>query len=606
MWYDFIMNKDVIYIEPEDDITDIIAKIENAKQKIVALVPPKKAGVLRSVVNIKLIAKAGATTKKTVVLVTTDPSIVKLAATTQIPVTKDLKTAPVIPKAEAVIETATSEKLSENLGDEDESLEVESGGSESHDEEAGDKAEEADKKDLTAKVATDPEEFMGSDDADEAEDESELDEKSGEKKTDEKKNAKEKKTKGKNKWAESKNPVLRWVGAHPKIAICSGIGVVALVLILVWAFAIAPAATVTITLRTATGNFSENVTFTNKLTEENVSEGKFYLTEKKIEDKKEVEFEATGKKNVGEKAKGSVVVYAYFKDAGSVAINAGSTFTNNGLSYVSDANATVGWDGKSFSVCDNKDASASEQLQSGCQMSARINVTAVESGEKYNIAAVKTGWTTTANVAVYSDKAMSGGTDKTVTIVQQSDIDKALATLKDTNESVNKQKLLDTINDEDAFVIDSSFTQTTGEATSTPAVGAEVEEGKKAKLTVITTDTIYTVDSTKVKEFISEKAKLANNFKIYTMNDPFVENFTKTDNGYAGKLKTSYVSGPKMTENDVINVIRGKGLGTAQHDLNDAYGDGIKSMTTDVSFPWVMSIPDDPNKITVIIKTDEQ
>ena len=38
------MNKDVIYIEPEDDITDIILKIENSKEKIVALVPPKKAG----------------------------------------------------------------------------------------------------------------------------------------------------------------------------------------------------------------------------------------------------------------------------------------------------------------------------------------------------------------------------------------------------------------------------------------------------------------------------------------------------------------------------------------------------------------------------------
>ena len=43
MWYYFYMNKDVIYIEPEDDITDIITKIEGSKEKIVALVPPKKA-----------------------------------------------------------------------------------------------------------------------------------------------------------------------------------------------------------------------------------------------------------------------------------------------------------------------------------------------------------------------------------------------------------------------------------------------------------------------------------------------------------------------------------------------------------------------------------
>ena len=36
MCYILIMNKDVIYIEPEDDITDIITKIENSKEKIVA------------------------------------------------------------------------------------------------------------------------------------------------------------------------------------------------------------------------------------------------------------------------------------------------------------------------------------------------------------------------------------------------------------------------------------------------------------------------------------------------------------------------------------------------------------------------------------------
>ena len=58
------MNKDTIYIEPENDITDILAKLKNSEQKVVALVPPKKAGVLRSAVNIKLIAKRLATTKK--------------------------------------------------------------------------------------------------------------------------------------------------------------------------------------------------------------------------------------------------------------------------------------------------------------------------------------------------------------------------------------------------------------------------------------------------------------------------------------------------------------------------------------------------------------
>ena len=113
MWYDFSMNKDVIYIEPEDDITDIISKIETSKSKIVALVPPKKAGVFRSVVNIKLLAKSAASASKTVVLVTTDPSITKLAASIKIPVTKNLQTAPSIPKIEEAPESTTEEDVIE-------------------------------------------------------------------------------------------------------------------------------------------------------------------------------------------------------------------------------------------------------------------------------------------------------------------------------------------------------------------------------------------------------------------------------------------------------------------------------------------------------------
>ena len=51
------------------------------------------------------------------------------------------------------------------------------------------------------------------------------------------------------------------------------------------------------------------------------------------------------------------------------------------------------------------------------------------SGEKYNISAASNGWNTTASVEVYSESAMSGGTNKIVTVVQQSDIEAAKAKL---------------------------------------------------------------------------------------------------------------------------------------------------------------------------------
>ena len=563
------MNKEVIYIEPEDDITDIITKIENSKEKIVALVPPKKAGVLRSIVNIKLIAKTGTNSKKTIVLVTTDSSIIKLAAAAHLPVTKDLKSAPVIPEFKEDEENvASKEELVDAGGDEKEAIE--------EDVEISAPAEEDEE---------DSEEGGDKEEDNEPED---------------KKDAKNKKRSSDKK--ESKNPVINWIKEHKKLSIILGVGGLVLIIFLIWATVIAPAATITVEVRTTTGNFSENATFTDVLADENASEGKFYIEEKKIESKSEVEFTATGQKNVGNKAKGEVVVYAYFRQSGNIPINSGSSFTISGLTFKSENNVTLSWNGKDISDCENNNEASA--VTSGCLISGRVDVVASAPGEEYNIAPSSTGWNTNVNVAVYSDQSMTGGTNQMVTVVQQSDIDKAISELETkNNESESKKALFESI-DDDKFIIESSFKQTVGDAISSPAVGEVVEEGKTPKLSITTTDTVFVIDKTKVEEFIKEKAKLANNYKIYSMNDPFVESFTKVDGGYTGKIKTSYVSGPEITENGVIDVVKGKGIGTAQHDLKDAF-DGIGLISIDPSFPWVSSIPNDPNKITVILDTEE-
>ncbi len=569
MWYILIMNKDVVYIEPEDDITNIITKIENSKEKIVALVPPKKAGVFRSVVNIKLIAKSGSTAEKTVVLVTTDPSIIKLAAATKIPVTKNLQTPPIIPSNQESTSKTDKEELIEESDGEIETKEDIEGLDPSLDEkEAQEDANEENEDEKQEKKST---------------------------KNDDKKKKLE------NAARKTSNKFIGWVREHKKVAAFAGIGSVLLILVLVWALAIAPAVTITVGIRTVSNNFSEGVSFTTNLEEENTEEGRFYLEKKEIKSEEKVDFEATGSKNIGEKATGEVVVYAFFKDEGTVSIGAGSTFTVGGLSYTSDEGNSLSWDGKSIDKCDNR-GNASQLIKSGCQISGRIKVTAVASGTNYNIAASNTGWSTTANVGVYSDKAMSGGTDETITVVQQSDIDKAKAELASVNEEENREKLLEMVG-EDEMVINSSFTQVTSEAVSTPAVGEEVKEGIKPTLTVTTTASIFAIDKTKVEEFITSKAKLGETQKIYKIENPFVENFLKTDSGYAGKLKTSYMIGPKVTENDVIEIVKGRGLGDAQHNLRDI--DGVSSVTIDTSFPWVTSVPGDSNKITVILEVKE-
>ena len=227
------------------------------------------------------------------------------------------------------------------------------------------------------------------------------------------------------------------------------------------------------------------------------------------------------------------------------------------------------------------------------------------SGEKYNIAASSANWKTSANVSVYSDSAMAGGTDQMVTVVSQADVDKAKEGLTISGEKENKEALMETLAETD-FPIESSFKQSVSDVVSTPAVGEEVKEGVVPKITVKVTNTIYLIDKTKVEEYITKEAKLSENYKIYQMNDPFVENFIESGEGYTGKIKTSYVSGPKVTENDIIEIVKGKGIGDAQHDLASIDGINGSSIRIDKSYPWVMSVPGDTNKITVILDVKDK
>ena len=69
------MQKDTIYIDIDDEITSIIDKIENASAKLVALVLPKRATMLQSSVNMKLLKKAADKAHKQLVLITSEASL---------------------------------------------------------------------------------------------------------------------------------------------------------------------------------------------------------------------------------------------------------------------------------------------------------------------------------------------------------------------------------------------------------------------------------------------------------------------------------------------------------------------------------------------------
>ena len=574
------MNKDVIYIEPEDDITDIIAKIEKSKEKIVALVPPKKAGVFRSVVNIKLISKAGTTAGKSVVLVTVDPSITKLAAATKLPVAKNLQSAPVIPVVET--EEPAKEQTIEDVSEPEEDMTQEASGSSENN------ASEADRGSSKAKKA--PKEAVEA----EGEDEDDIDEEE-----DEQPLKKSKKDKKGDK--PSKNKLINWIKNHKKASIFLGIFLIGVIAFLIWAFAFAPAVDIAVSIKTESKNFSEGITFTDKLSDEDAKKGKFYLEQKKIENTQEVNFEATGQKNQGDKATGDVVIYGYFDAKGVIAVNAGSVFTVNNLSYVANSSVSLSWDGKPSS-CENSD----DEVTDGhfqCLISGRVAVTAQNGGSNYNIPATPSGWSTTANVRVYSDKAMVGGTDKITTVVQQSDIEKAKGELTTAKEEENKKKLFESIGD-GYYIIETSFNQSTGSVEASPAADQEVTDGKKPVLKATTTATVYVVNKDKLKEFVEEKANLEDGQRVYDVKNMYIENFTDNGANSTAKLKAQYYIGPKITETEVVDKVKGKGLGDAQREIRDIFG--VSDVKINTSYPWVMAVPGDSNKVKVTFEVSEQ
>ena len=577
------MNKETIYIEPSDDITDILSRIKASDKKIIALVPPKKPTVLLSSVNIKLIARAAKSAKKAIVLVTTNDSLTKLAMTANLPVAPSLKSRPVMP-GESPIKNEEKPK-----GEEPEDEEAES------DEDDQDEDGEEDSED------EDDDEDSGDDDEEESEKSSKVAKKSEKKPV--KKSEKSEKEYG--------NAFVAFLAQHKIWIIIGAVALVVLILFLIWAFTIAPRVKVSVSVRTASGNFSENVTFTKKSDDESSSTGSFYLREEKIEKDQAVKFTATGKKDMGEHASGDLVVYANLFGAGdegqTTTVPEGTVFYYNSMQYRATSSATLSWDGDDTSVCENKGSVSGlkEWKRTGCLKSAKISIKAAAPGEDYNVSDDQaSGWTTDVAVNAYNQGEISGGTSNIVTVVQQSDVDLALDKLKSESTSIDKEELYSKLSDT-AMPVEATFKITTSDPQTTPAIGEEVKEGVTPQVSTKTVSSVYTIDRVRVEEFITNKANLEEGKRLYSFGEPFIEYFAEGSNEtYTGKLQTTYKVGPEISETEVLDKIRGEKIGRIEPILKDAFS-GISSAKIEKSYFWVNSIPNDENKVEINLTVEE-
>lgn len=579
------MNKEVIYLEPEDDITDILTKLQQAEQKLVALVPPKKATMLRSAVNMKLVARVAKECEKVVVIVTADPAIIKMAMGAKIPVAKTLQSRPVVPTEENLKKA----EAAEDVIDEDTLAE------------SGDFKDSKNSK-FASKASKTPQDESKVASASTLD----IDEESLE-------NDQKKAEKAKSKQKPAKNPSeMNFFEKYRKWIMIGSAAVVILAVVLVWAFVFAPAVNITVAISSTPNNFSENIRFTTDENAQNLTENLFYIDKITLDKTYKTDVSATDTEDRGEKAKGRLTVTTSFKPTDylgqggyGITVEEGTEFKNNvnGLTYVATSSQSNAWDGESTEVeCDNGTLSGGSALRGTCRMSVTVSVEAARGGENYNLGS-GSSWApySVDNAAVTNGSPISGGTTNIVNVIGEDDINKVKETQLAEHTTEGKEDLFADLGD-DVVAIEASFGEEITEVKTTPELGQEVKSDDKPTAEIKIQYYVYAIKTSAIEEYIKTKLTLPDDQKIYSYGAPYFERFTNIDN--EARLKTTVETGPTVTEEDILNKVKGKKTGQVQSLLRSI--NGVSSVDIDTSYPWVWTVPKDDSKVKVKLVVEDR
>lgn len=543
------MNKDIIYIDVEDDITAIIGKVKQSREKIVVLVPPKRIGVLQSAVNLRLLSRTTTQSGKHLVLITTNGALTALAAAAKIPVAKNLQSKPEIGAAP------------------DEDADIEEDIIDGSQLPVGELARTADRG--TAFTAVSPA-------VDEAVRENAAEEKGG------------RTVPVRSRPVRTKSGVkVPNFDSFRKKLLLIGAGGLVLIGFLVWAIFFAPRANVVIAARTTDTPVNARVTLDPAATT-TLQEGLLKSTTKQTKKDQTVEFAATGKKDVGNKATGSMKLTRTSPSATPVTVPAGTEFTASGLTFVSTQAATL----------------TSQLTPSGFDPgSATVAVQATDIGDNYNLSA--RGYTSSVSGVNANGTDMAGGSKKTVTVVSADDVQKATEQLAEQKTDDIKRDLAKQF-DGTFVVVDQSFKIDQANPSSAPAVDQESTDGK-ARLTSSVTYSLSAVAKSELKMYLDDyfKAQLKDkdDQRVYDngSGEAKLSNISVVDGGkFGANLVASAKIGPKISDDEVKELAAGKRYGDIQASLEAIQG--VESVDVEYSPFWVTSTPNDVKRISVEFK----
>jgi len=540
------MNKDIIYIDAEDDITAVIGKIKASNEKIVALVPPKRTGILQSAVNLRLLSKIAAKSDKKLVLITNSKALIALSAAAQIPYAKNLQSKPEMAEI-AALEVDDGEDIIDGA-----SLPIGELAKT-----AGAKSDKDIEKDIDSiNIDDDKPEFVP---------------------------AKPDKPTG----SASKNKVKvpNFSKFRKKLFLIAG-GVILLIVFLVWAIWFAPAAKIIVSAKTEAAPVSEAINLSGS-SPTDINSNTIQSIAKTVKKDVSVDFTATGTKLVGDKANG--VMTLTNESFSSISVPAGTVFSSGQYSFVSDENVTV--------------PGPSGTLDDPIAGTVDVNVTATNVGSSYNLSS--RSYTTDFSNISAEGAQMAGGSSRKATIVTAADVQKAKQALVEQSTASVKQELEDQFNSGE-IVIGDSFNADMSDAVSSPAVG-EVVTGSKAKLTSATTFTMAAISKSEMESYLRNSIeKQIDDSKSQRIYDNGIDKvklsgYQKGDSGSATvNVETTGQIGPNIDKQKIKDDSKGKHYGDVQAQLEGVKG--VESVDIKFSYFWVTTVPNDDNKIQVEFK----
>jgi hypothetical protein len=555
------MQESALYLEADEDITSAIDKLSRSSSKSVQIVVPKRSTMLQSIINLKLLKKAAENNGKELVLVTGDRIATELAGRVGLAVASSLG-------GKAVMAEKVEKPEDLDKGEEV----IEAGDPPPPEPEPEPAVPKPAKKPLLSRraVAEPP--------APEPESDTEA---------------------GPGAAPTKKHPKVPNFNRLQRRAMWLGFGGVLIVgyLLAMYLFTSAK-----VTLYVNGNKVAIDTSFAVDPAAKTSDPSKAVLAGQSVSVSKDLSstLTPTGQKDEGTPATGTMTVYNC-NDANSHALQSGTRFaapdgkifkTN---SDVSVPGATIGSSG----ACPN----GGGFINPG---SATVDVTADQNGDSYNEAAAKYSIVayqggSLAGTIFGKGGQMSGGTTKTVTVVQQSDVDGAKAALLAKDKDNMGRDLQGKVPSGYTLLPASENTNVTGTNPS-PAVGSE---GSSGNLKISVTYTALAVKQSDYEALVKaqELKQIGADNEIY--DDGIAEaQVTASDKDAAGRpafhFTTEAYGGKQIDHTDLAKKLAGKRYSDAS-DLATGLP-GVTKADISVWPGWASSLPARASNITVAVK----